>query len=63
MVGSLSIYLFVGHGKLLARVALVLAADKIRNLLVLGLLDGALIVLRPLAEHVLLHPVDTCLVG
>lgn len=35
-----------------------LVANKVRDLLVLGLLDGALIVLRALTEELLLHKVD-----
>lgn len=38
--------------------ALVLPADVVGYLLVLGLLEGALIVLLALAHDVLLHPVD-----
>ena len=39
---------------------LVLAADKVRNLLVLGLLDGRLVVLWALTEHLFLYEVDAC---
>jgi hypothetical protein len=52
--------LFVRNGEFLASLALVLATDEVRNLLVLGLLDGALVVLLALAEEVLLDVVDAC---
>ena len=52
--------LFVRNGEVLASLALVLATDEVRNLLVLGLLDGALVVLLSLAEEVLLDVVDAC---
>lgn len=42
------------------RRTLVLVPDKIRDLLVLGLLHGGLIVLRALPERVLLDGVDAC---
>lgn len=38
--------------------ALVLPTDKVGNLLVLGLLDGALVALVALSEELLLHKVD-----
>ena len=50
----------VFNWKVLARCALVLAADEVRDLLVLSLLDGGLVVLRALAHELLLHEVDTC---
>ena len=37
------------HGEVRASRGLVLAADEVRNLLVLGLLEGRLVVLRSLA--------------
>ena len=40
--------------------ALILAPNEIRNLLVLGLLDGTLVVLRSLAHELLLDHVDAC---
>ena len=52
--------LFVRNGEVLASLALVLATDEVGNLLVLGLLDGALVVLLALAEEVLLDVVDAC---
>src|SRR5262245_27956938 len=39
---------------------LILAADKIRDLLILGLLGGALVALVSLAEDMLLDPIDAC---
>ena len=50
--------LFVRNGEILASLALVLATDEVRDLLVLGLLNGALVVLLALAEEVLLDVVD-----
>ena len=50
--------LFVRNGEVLASLALVLATDEVRDLLVLGLLDGALVVLLALAKEVLLDVVD-----
>lgn len=50
--------LFVRNGEVLASLTLVLATDEVRDLLVLGLLDGALIVLRALTEELLLDVVD-----
>ena len=52
--------LFVRNGEVLASLALVLVTDEVRDLLVLGLLDGALVVLLALAEEVLLDVVDGC---
>ena len=52
--------LFVRNGEVLASLALVLATNEVRDLLVLGLLDGALVVLLALAEEVLLDVVDAC---
>ena len=52
--------LFVRNGEVLASLALVLATDEVRDLLVLGLLDGALVVLLALAKEVLLDVVDAC---
>lgn len=42
-----------------ARLALVLSANEVGDLLVLGLLDGALVVLRSLSHELLLDEVDT----
>jgi len=50
--------LFIRNGEVLASLALVLATDEVRDLLVLGLLDGTLVVLRTLAEELLLDVVD-----
>jgi hypothetical protein len=50
--------LFVRNGEVLASLTLVLATDEVRNLLVLSLLDGALVVLLALTEEVLLDVVD-----
>lgn len=50
--------LFVRNGEVLASLALVLATDEVRNLLILSLLDGALVVLLALAKEVLLDVVD-----
>jgi hypothetical protein len=50
--------LFVRNGEVAASVALVLATNEVGDLLVLGLLDGALVVLRALAEELLLDEVD-----
>ena len=47
-------------GELLARRGLVLLADEIRDLLVLGLLNRALVVLLALLQDMLLDPIDTC---
>ena len=52
--------LFVRNGEVLASLALVLATDEVRNLFVLRLLNGALVVLLALAEEVLLDVVDAC---
>lgn len=52
--------LFVRNREVLARRLLILAADGIRDLLILGLLQGVLVVLRALLEDVLLDPVDAC---
>ena len=49
----------VGDWDVAAGSALELAADHIRDLLVLCLLRGALVVLPTLTHHILLHPVDT----
>jgi hypothetical protein len=57
---SLVAHLFVGNGEVAASSGLVLATDEVRDLLVLGLLDGVLVVLRTLAEELLLDEVDTC---
>jgi hypothetical protein len=54
---------FVRDGELLAADALVLATNEVGDLLVLGLLDGALVVLLALAEEVLLDVVDACKEG
>ena len=51
--------LLVGDGEVLARVLLVLIADKVRHGLVLALLYGTLVILRALLQDVLLDPVDT----
>jgi len=40
-------------------VALILTANEVGDLLILGLLDGGFVVLRSLAEDVLLNGVDT----
>lgn len=42
-----------------SNVALILTANEVGDLLILGLLDGGFVVLRPLAEDVLLNGVDT----
>lgn len=52
--------LFVRNGEVLSGLAFVLATDEVRDLLVLGLLDGALVVLRALTEELLLGVVDAC---
>jgi len=39
---------------------LVLVADEVGNLLILGLFHSTLIVLRPLLEDVFLHKIDAC---
>lgn len=46
-------------GDILASGVLVLAADEIADLLVFGLLSGALVVLRTLAEEFFLDEVDS----
>lgn len=51
-------HLFILDGKVIARGGLVLVADEIRDLLVLGLLEGALVALVAAAEA-LLDKVDT----
>ena len=51
---------FVRDGELLAAGVLVLATNEVGDLLVLGLLNGALVVLLSLAEEVLLDVVDAC---
>jgi hypothetical protein len=53
-------HLFVGNGEVAASGGLVLATDEVRDLLVLGLLNGVLVVLRTLAEELLLDEVDAC---
>jgi hypothetical protein len=51
---------FVGDRELLAAGVLVLATNEVGDLLVLGLLNGALVVLLALTEEVLLNIVDAC---
>ena len=51
---------FVGDGELLAAGVLVLATNEVGDLLVLGLLHGALVALLALAKEVLLNVVDAC---
>lgn len=52
--------LFVRNGEVAAGLVLVLATDEVRDLLVLGLLNGVLIVLRTLTEELLLDEIDAC---
>ena len=56
----LLLLLLLLDGELLARGILVLAADGLRNHLVLGLLGRVLVGLRALLEDILLDPVDAC---
>lgn len=51
--------LLVLDGKVATSGLLVLVADVIGDLLVLGLLDGALVALVALAQDMFLYPVDT----
>lgn len=48
------------HRHITPRGALVLPANEVADLLVLGLLHGALVVLRALAEEFLLYEINTC---
>ncbi len=50
---------FVRDEEFLAGVALVLATDEVRDLLILGLFDGRLVVLWSLAHHSFLDEVNT----
>lgn len=52
--------LLVFDGEIRASRVLVLSTDKVANLLVLGLLDGRLVVLGALAEDLFLDKVDAC---
>ena len=51
---------FVGDRELFAAGVLVLATDEVGDLLVLGLLHGALVALLALAQELLLDEVDAC---
>lgn len=51
-------FLLVGDGEILAGEFLVSTADRIGNLLVLRLLEGGLVLLRPCFEDVLLEEVN-----
>jgi len=52
--------LFIFDGKVLSGVALVLAANEVGDLLILGLLNSRFVVLRSLAKSVLLNRIDAC---
>lgn len=52
-------HLFISHRNILPRILLVLVPNEITDLLILGLLDGALVGLVALSEDVLLEEVDT----
>lgn len=51
---------FVLDEELLARLSLVLTTDEVRDLLILGLLEGRLVTLRTLTEESFLDKVDSC---
>lgn len=53
------LYHLVFDEEFLSGRCLVLPADKVRNLLILGLFDRALVCLLTLAEDILLNPVNT----
>lgn len=55
----MSYLLLVRDRELLAGCALVLLTDKVGDGLILGLLNGALVVLRTLSQDVLLDVVDS----
>ena len=55
---SQSLTLFIGNGEIFPGSALVLIANEIRNLLVLGLFDSRLIALIS-STHILLYIIDS----
>lgn len=50
--------LFILSREVRASYALIRPADVVADLLILRLLNGALVILRPLSQHTLLHQVD-----
>jgi hypothetical protein len=52
--------LLVLDGDIRPSSSLVLPTDEVRDLLVLGLLNGRLVVLLALAQELLLHEIDAC---